>query len=818
MHLPLDRSWRFCDASTRRWRDAKVPGCIHIDLLRHHLIPDPFWGSNEHRLDWIEKRDWIYRCCFKEGGILSQKNVDLVAEGLDTVATLCLNGHRFAQTESMFIGYRFPIRKWLRPGDNELEIRFHSPLAYIRRRRRIHSFCEWNDPLGGCSNIRKEQCSFGWDWGPRFPTCGIYRSIGFHAWSGNRIESIRVMQEHKKGLVRLRLFPTLARPTRDLSFEVRLLYGGYLVTRSNHLQLDVQKPCLWWPNGLGAQPLYELVVTVSENGRKVDTWRRRIGFRTIQLDRRPDRWGESFQFRINGTPFFAKGANWIPAHSFVAAVRRATYDDLLNSAKDANMNMLRVWGGGIYEADDFYDLCDEKGLLVWQDFMFACSLYPGDRHFLDLIDKEVSYQVRRLAHHASLALWCGNNEIECMPQEICRTSSRRRSYRTVFYRILPDAVRKHDGQTPYWPASPHDPNSYLGGARNEWKGDCHYWGVWHSRKPVRTYEALKNRFISEFGMQSYSSPRVASLFCPPDQMNIFGPAMENHQKNAAGNQIILDYLSRRYRYAKDYASLAYLSQLNQAYCVKVGVEHFRRSMPRTMGALYWQLNDCWPVFSWSSIEFGGEWKALHHEARRFFAPALVTALVTGDETVGIGNLIKNTIRRVKVYTVYDGVTPLNGRVHWTLYHLNGKMLKNGTRPVCLRYGQSRRQLMLDFKREIDRYGHRQLVLRLALMTGGCEVSSNTVFFTSPRFMELSRTPVSRNIRQLSSGDFRVLFKSRAFHHQLSFEIDGVGCRSSDNFFDLFPHMPHPVVIRPSTRLSRSEFIRRFRIRSLADTY
>jgi beta-mannosidase len=568
---------------------------------------------------------------------------------------------------------------------------------------------------------------------------------------------------------------------------------------------------------LGTQPLYELNIELLDGEQVLDRWQQRIGLRTIVLDRHVDAWGESFQFVVNGVPVFAKGANWIPAHSFVASVTRADYDNVLRSAADANMNMLRVWGGGIYEMDAFYDLCDELGLMVWQDFMFACSLYPGDDHFLALVKQEAAYQVPRLANRACLALWCGNNEIEQMSQEILATPERKAAYDNVFYDLLPAAVATHDGVTPYWPSSPHNPEGYEHGYNNERAGDCHFWDVWHARYPVKRYEEMNFRFCSEFGMQSYSSPAVAATFCSPEDMNVFGPAMENHQKNAAGNQIIFDYVSRLYRYPKEYASLAYLSQLNQAYCMRVGIEHFRRSMPRTMGALYWQLNDCWPVFSWSSLEFGGRWKALHYEARRFFASALVSAHVPGDEKAGKGNYIHNTIHEVAIYTVYDGMEPQQGTVHWALYTLDDEIVRHGSKDVVLRYGESVKQDTLDFAETIDQHGRRRLYLRLWLDVHDETVSQQTVFVTAPRFLDLRRAPVHTTIRAHGDGAIEIEFSSPVFQHRVAFDIDGTEYRASDNFFDLYPNVAHSVVVR-AANLTEAELSERLHVRSLVDSY
>ncbi|HLP02688.1 MAG TPA: glycoside hydrolase family 2 protein, partial [Opitutaceae bacterium] len=415
--LPLaSASWKFRD-NTRRsaWRAAVVPGCVHTDLLRHGLIPDPFWGTNEEQLQWIGEHEWEYRAGFAvPAELLAEEVVELVADGLDTLATVTLNGREVARTENMFIGYRWDVKPLLRAGRNELSIRFGSAPEYIRTMRPEHRPpVEFNDPVGGCTRIRKQQCQFGWDWGPRFITAGIWRDLRLEAWTANSVESVVVTQRHgADGGVTLLLVPELAREDEAAFCRWKLALDGEVVAAGEGAEVVVPRPQLWWPAGQGAQPLYTLAVEViGGDGRVLGTWARRIGLRSIVLDRHADEWGESFQFVVNGRPVFAKGANWIPAHSFVAGLTRADYARDLRAAALANMNMLRVWGGGIYESEDFYDLCDELGLLVWQDFMFACTLYPADEAFLASSRAEAAYQVRRLRHRASLALWCGNNEL-----------------------------------------------------------------------------------------------------------------------------------------------------------------------------------------------------------------------------------------------------------------------------------------------------------------------------------------------------------------------------------------------------------------------
>jgi beta-mannosidase len=818
----LPTTWKFRRADQKSWQPARVPGCVHTDLRRAGEIPDPFWADNEKRLGWIAERDWVYRCEFVVGkNLLAREYVELVAEGLDTFAVLNLNGREIARNENMFTGRRLDVRSGLRAGKNVLEILFQSPINRIaaEQKRNPGHLPEWCDPVGGASLVRKEQCSFGWDWGPRLPSLGVWLPIYLEGWNGNRIESVRVVQAHEKSRVRLTFHPALSAKAKG-KFRGSIHFRGQKVASFEGLETVIEKPRLWWPNGHGEQPLYEVVLELLDAaGVVLDTWQQKIGLRTIALDCRPDKFGESFQFVVNGRTLFAKGANWIPAHSFVTEADHALYENLLSSAVAGNMNMLRVWGGGIYEKEEFYDLCDEKGLLVWQDFMFACALYPGDKAFLGNVAAEAEFQVRRLAHRACLALWCGNNEIEQMPQEIVKTPARKKAFEALFYAILPKAVKAWDGVTPYWPGSPHNPDGYEKGHNNEDKGDAHFWDVWHARKPVKSYETKNFRFCSEFGMQSYSSPEVAATFCRPENWNVFGPEMENHQKNGSGNQIILDYVSRLYRFPKDFPALSYLSQLNQAYCMKIGVEHFRRKMPRTMGALYWQLNDCWPVASWSSIEFGGRWKALQYEARRFFAPALVSVHVPGDESYhGASNTLRSTIGEVHLHTVYDAPKDAAGTLSWTLCHLEKGRLRAGRKPVALRYGQAVRQLSLDFATEMEKYGAPTLYLRVELAAGGKILSRQTVYLTAPRYLNLQKTPVRVGWRKKAPQEYELTLTSRVFQPWTAFELPGIRHRADDNFIDLYPGEPRCVVIQTEKDLPLGALRKKLGVASLVDSY
>ena len=824
-YLNLSRAkWVFRDVSNQNWQSAKVPGCVHQDLRRNRAIPDPFWGTNELDLQWIEDRDWEYRAEFKVGAKLREEEViELCAEGLDTLAKVSLNGKVVGKTENMFTPYRWNVKKLLRDGANELTIRFSATAKYLRTQHAAHTFKEFNDPIGNSNRIRKEQCQFGWDWGPRFVTAGIWQAIGLEAWSKNRLESVVVKQTHAgNGAVTLDLTPELEREDAAATCDWELSLAGKVMQRGTGSVITVKNPKLWWPAGQGEQPLYDLTVVVREaDGKSIGEWSQRIGLRTIELDLSADENGERFQFVINGRPIFSKGANWIPAHSFVAGLKRADYERDLRSAVEANMNMVRVWGGGIYETEDFYDVCDELGLLVWQDFAFACTLYPVDEAFAELVRPEAEAQIRRIRHRASLALWCGNNEIWLLNPRVTGDTAEAEllaGYERLFHEVLPEAVASGDPSTAYWPSSPWRREGALGHEAGEKTGDTHFWDVWHSRHPVKDYEKWNFRFVSEFGMQSYSSPATNATFSDAKDNNVFGPVMENHQKNAAGNQIILDYVSRLYRFPKSQDDLIYLSQLNQAHCMQVGVEHYRRISPHCMGALYWQLNDTWPVASWSSLEFTGRWKALHYAAKRFFAPALVSAKLMGEESTTIGNYRKSTIDQVDIYVAYDAPKPAKATLSWDVMHMDGQRLSGGRKRVDLSELGGKKEQELILKKELAKFSRDEIYVRLRLRIGRKTVSEETVFLTAPRFVRLPRAKVKSQIKLLDEKRVELTFTASALQHRFAFDLAGVDYRAEDNFVELYPNEPKSVIVTLAKSLSVAQVRKRLSTRSLVDTY
>ncbi|MDR1145026.1 MAG: hypothetical protein LBK71_02700, partial [Verrucomicrobiales bacterium] len=767
------------------------------------------------------ERDWEYRCEFDaDRGLLARRCVDLVAEGLDTIVSVALNGREILRGENMFHTYRVAVKKLLRPRGNTLTVQFASAEQFVRTHRRNFTPQEFNDPVGGCVRIRKQQCQFGWDWGPRLVTAGVWRPIYLAGHDGVRIESVRVAQRHADGRVTLTLTPELSKKLpAGWSWSAALELDGAPVARADTLTLTVRNPRLWWPRGHGEQPLYTLTVTLRDaDGQPAGHWQRRIGLRTLRLNQARDEFGKKFQFEINGRPIFCKGANWIPAHSFVGGLRDADYDNLLRSAAAAHMNTIRVWGGGVYEPDYFYDRCDELGLLVWQDFMFACTLYPGDAKFLRLVRTEAEQQVRRLRHHACLLLWCGNNEIALMNRAALTARKFAEPYQAIFRKILPLTVAQIDGVTPYWETSPGWTRQHRGRPF----GDAHDWEVWFKGVPAERYLAKRHRFLSEFGMQSFPSLTVAESFCPPEELNAFSATFETHQKckaagqTVSGSQMIFHYILERYRLPGDYRAAAYLSQLNQAHCLKVGIEHFRRLQPRCMGTLYWQLNDCWPAVSWSSIEFGGGWKALHFAAKKFFNPLLVSVVRRGADGAGRGNYYRNTFTGAELHVSNDGPLTLRGRLRWRLCRLDGAVLADGEKKVTVSGGGSRRVALVKLPPAADK---RDLYLGAELLgADGVVVSEQTEFFVPPKYLPLQRAVTRAKWRQLTDRDYELTLRSSAFQHAVQLSLPVPGAVFADNFFDLPTGEERRVMVSVGGAVPVAELRQQLTVYSLRDTY
>ena len=630
--LDLAGVWMLREAGAEDGVDMTVPGDGHSALVDAGRLPEPYWGRNEYDCRWVSERDWV----LTRKVVLDDTNVELVIEGLDTVATVRWNGTVVIEGQNAFRTQRWPLSNVAHVGENEIEITFHSMTQEAAKRQAAQPFrvpYSKNCPIPDGNMLRKPACDFGWDWNIALAPFGITDGIRLEPMRPNRIEGIVVQQNFQQdGSVTLAVRTDLwASQVGELVVE----FGEHKKKFSVHPEraegrsflamIEVKDPDLWWPAGQGAQPLHTLKVTC---GDQVET--RQIGLRDIKLVSEPDEIGRSFKITVNGRDVFCKGANWIPADALAGRITKAKTRDLLQSAVDANMNMLRVWGGGRYEPDWFYDLCDELGLMVWQDAMFACNLYPSDDAFLEEVDAEIRENVLRLNHHACLALWCGDNELIGALTWYPESLENRDRYLVAYDRLnrtVERAVKDSVRHANWWPSSPSPgPMSFGDAWHDDTSGDMHFWSVWHEGRDFDHYRDVAPRFCSEFGFQSYPSMDVIRTFAADTDQNIASPILESHQKNEGGNARIAETMFRYFRFPERFEDFVYLSQVQQGLAIETAVRHWRAQKPRCMGTLFWQLNDTWPCASWSSLDYGGGWKLLHHMARRFYAPVTVTVV------------------------------------------------------------------------------------------------------------------------------------------------------------------------------------------------
>ena len=642
----IDLGGRFTlTAPERGWRGKiDLPGDVHTALLEAGEIPDPYFGQNEDAVAWVYKTPWTVERTFDVPADMNDGFLTLTLSEIDCIATVLLNGAVIAETQNQFIRYDIDVTGKVRPGENTLTIAFAAVPEVAQARADAHPFAipyaAMNQKVAHLNFVRKTACHAGWDWGICLMPIGVYGRMELRRVASARTESVQVDQHHENGAV------TLEIKTRVLAFadgEITLTHrfddqetgGSVAVKTGENLfthTLVVHDPKLWWPSGQGDQPLYDLTTDVDG-----EVTSRKIGLRKLEWVVEPDAIDHSFKCRINGRDITMMGANWIPADAIPSRITPDTVRDLLESARAANYNMLRIWGGGQYEPDWFYDLCDELGLLVWQDFMFSCMPYPSDRAFLSDVATEITQQVRRLSHHASLAIWCGDNEVIGSLNWYPETRANRDRHLANYDRmskLLSDIVADEDPQRRFWPSSPSlGYMDFADGWHVDTRGDMHFWDVWHSAKPFEHYRTVQPRFASEFGFQSFTSMNVIETFTEPGDRNPSSPVMETHQRNDGGNARILETMCRYFRFPKGFEEMVFLSQIQQGLAIKTAIEFWRSTKPRCMGTLYWQINDIWPVASWSSLDYGGQWKLLHYLAKRFFAPVNIVAVPEGREIV-----------------------------------------------------------------------------------------------------------------------------------------------------------------------------------------
>ena len=822
----LDAGWQFRIAGNsdrselKEWHPAQVPGVVHTDLLHNKLIPDPFDRDNEFHLQWVGLADWEYQTTFQvDTSALTHEHIDLVFEGLDTYADVYLNEQTILHCDNMFRRWRIPAKTLLKAGPNTLRIEFHSAvekmlpyvksLPYVLPSISTHNFGN-EEGIATAPYTRKAPYNYGWDWGPRFLTEGIWKSVRLESWDTLRIENFHIHQQN--------INTDIANVTAELEIEtgrattatLGLAHGELSASQMtdgsqtlqlnagiNHISVPVRiiSPKLWFPVGYGPQNRYRFSASIKVGREAVARAETRTGLRSVELRRVADQWGKSFEFVVNGISVFAKGADVIPFDSFPNRVTPEIHRKILQSARNAHMNMVREWGGGYYESDDFYDICDELGIMVWQEFMFGGDMVPGDVAFQENVRQEAIDQIKRLRDHPSIVIWCGNNEVETgwhhwgdrqeFKESISAEQRERvwQDYVILFADILKSTVAQYADPTPYTPSSPSA--NFEEVPDNQHNGDMHYWQVWHAQAPASDYTEQFPRFMSEFGFQSFPEMRTIRSFAKPEDFDIRSTVMQAHQKNKGGNERILTYMLREYRQPKDFESYVYLSQVQQAEIIKIGAEHLRRQRPRTMGSLYWQLNDCWPVASWASIDYFGRWKALHYYARRFYDDLLISPFLHDD--------------KVDVYVVSDKLQPLSGMIRMRLLDFSGNVLLEQSKEVQIPAQSSAIYFTVDKTTWTAKGDPRRSFLVFDLAVDKKNVSRNLVFFDVTHNLELPTPDIETAVSE-SGGEYTVTLKSPKLARNVYLSFGNLDVEVSDNYFDILPGEPATVRIKTSATL------------------
>jgi beta-mannosidase len=759
----------------KQWMNAEVPGTVHTDLLAHGLIPDPFYRSYENRVQWIDAVQWKYRRVFTlPAEMLAHEKVELIAFGLDTYAEIRCNNRRVGSTADMFVEHRLDLKRFLRRGRNTLEILFDSPTERSKALSRKHGVLQ-AAPEPHRAYVRKAQYSFGWDWGPRLTTSGIWKDIGIEAYSTARLKDpfVRVISAdrkmallevsvnvHRLGHRTLRL--TMALEGASWSYEKTVP----ATSRRVRARIRVPRPHLWWPNGHGAQPLYSAVLTLSNDGEKLDELQLPFAIRTVRLVRKKDSAGESFIVEVNGARIFCKGADWIPSDSFIPRIVPETYETLLHMARDAHMNMIRVWGGGIYETDYFYDLCDRLGIMVWQDFMFACGEYPDLPWFRTIVRDEALKVVKRLRNHPSVVLWCGNNECEWLfTMENPGKRPDQMPGAAIFRDLLSSLVSATDGTRPYWRSSPFG----RGFPNDETNGNHHQWQVWSGWKDYPVYEKDGARFVTEFGFQSAANRQTMESVTLPADRHPQSRVMEHHNKQIEGTERLIRFQASHHLVASDFDDFIYKTQLVQAEALKLAVEHWRRRKFHTAGALFWQLNDCWPVSSWSAVDSALRPKAAYYFAKKFYSPLLVSVVRGGEQ--------------IEIWLTNDLLYGIQGELDVSLRSFSGAIRWRTTKTVAVPANRSTCIMKIPSARTA-RLKTQEDYLLAEVKVGGKPATENRFFFDEPKHLRLPTTRITAKLRASLNGAHLLLLHSSRFAKNVRAEFEGLDVRLDDNYVDI----------------------------------
>lgn len=815
----LHSDWTFCQVGDTLWSDAKVPGTIHQDLLNHNRIPNPFYGMNEEAVQWVENEDWMYRTSF----VVTEEQLNrdaavLELDGLDTYADVFLNGALILRSDNMFVGHKVPVKPVLRKGENRLLIRFRSAVKEALPQWETNGFDYPADNDHSSKRVsiytRKAPYSYGWDWGIRLATCGIWRPVRLvfsdvariedyyvrqasvsasKADVDNRLEITNVTSQPVSALLKV-AYHYSANDTKEVQKQIELRPGENTVS----LPVMIDNPHLWMPNGWGEPSLYKFTASVSVDGVEVASQERQVGLRSIRVVMEDDEHGKSFYFEVNGHPMFAKGANFIPDDALLPNVTTERYKRIFEDVKAANMNMLRVWGGGIYEDDKFYDEADRNGILIWQDFLFACTTYPHDPLFLKRVEAEAEYNIKRLRGHASLAMWCGNNEI----YEGARYwgwknkytaeafAEMNRGYDVLFRQLLPDMVKRFDSDRFYMHGSPYEANW---GRPESWKiADSHNWGIWYGRKPFESFDSEIPRFMSEYGFQAFPEMKTIRTFAEENDFELESPVMNAHQKATIGNALIKQTMGLYYKVPAKFEDLVYVGLVLQGQGMRHGIEAHRRNRPYCMGSLFWQLNDSWPVVSWSSIDYYGNWKAMQYQSQRAFAPVLINAIKEGDDLCVY--LISDELQDRDDVRLTVELMDFDGKSHGKWTH-SGKLSANTS--------------MLFLKKRVDEFLSKQdaatSFLRFTLKAkNGAALADEVFYFAYPKDQKLPEARIETSVKRRGEA-IEMTLKADKLARDIFIEVPVQGVRFSDNFFDLLPGQRKKITITSPEGYSLKDF-------------
>ncbi len=833
MITTIDQNWKFRQADQEQWFPAKVPGTVHANLLQNGLIEDPFYRLNEHDLQWVDKKDWEYRTNLKvESDQLNSDRIEAVFKGLDTHADVYINNEKILVTDNMFREWKADVKHLLKVGDNELRIFFHSPIKIGVQKYDSLNYkipVSQNDlaEIGGLGekkvsvHLRKAGYHFGWDWGPRLVTSGIWQPVILKLWNLATITNVQVIQKNLSGKSATLKIPVEIEAVKEGEVSLSVVVDGVKLYNNNltlkkgvHLypvEVTLENPELWYPNGAGEQKLYNVEVQLRHENKTFSRSQTRIGLRTVEVVQEADTVGRSFYLKVNDRPMFMKGVNYIPQDVFLDRVSRDQYKYLIESAAKANMNMIRVWGGGIYEKDIFYELCDEYGILVWQDFMFACSMYPGDEAFLENVKKEAVYQVKRLRNHPSLALWCGNNEslvawynwgwkqnaIDKQGQEIADKIWN--DYETIFHKILLEAVKEHDPDKFYWSSSPQ---AETGVPENYTSGDVHYWGVWWGQEDFENYKTKIPRFMSEYGFQSFPELKTVKKFAEEEDWDIYSEVMKSHQRSNIGNGTIENYMLRHYKKPVDFPMFLYVGQLLQAEGIKTAIEAHRTNMPYCMGSLYWQLNDCWPVASWSSIDYYGEWKAVQYFVSKAFENLLVSPTLVEDS--------------LNVYIVSDLTEDRSVDMQLTLIDFENNVIWRKDNKVRIRNNTSQVHFSTGIK-DFPIPDTSRVLLHAVLTDPETQevITSNILYFTEVKNLNLPKPNISVAVSTNDAG-YSIKLQTDRLAKNVYISTEEVEGFFSDNYFDLLPGISKEITFDTQAHLEHDDNI--FKVVTLVDSF